>query len=194
MCFLEPQTSSQTNQGINLPPNLQLLPLNTMSIIKSPALRGGNSVPLDMRSFTIGQLMNMNLEHSEAFVYPRMFALHNLVNLPDAGTLLDTATSAKMAPAGAKCVPVSNDIMHPSAANSKELPQKSCVMPPQVGLSAAALTSDGAFLLDNAMGLFLWFGRAINPNMIQELFGIPGLEGIDTSQFRLNPKGLLPGA
>eukprot|EP00946_MAST-07B_sp_MAST-7B-sp1_P001496 g1496.t1 len=150
---------------------------------------GGNSVPLDMRSFTIGQLMNMNLEHSEAFVYPRMFALHNLVNLPDAGTLLDTATSAKMAPAGAKCVPVSNDIMHPSAANSKELPQKSCVMPPQVGLSAAALTSDGAFLLDNAMGLFLWFGRAINPNMIQELFGIPGLEGIDTSQLRLNPKG-----
>ena len=184
-----PQASSQANQGINLPPNLQLLPLNTMAIIKSPALRGGNTMPLDLRSFTIGQLMNMNLEQSEAFVYPRMYALHNLAKLPDAGTLLDTATAGDMAPQGAKCVAVSNAISNPKTAADKDTRQMSCVMPPQVGLSAAALTSDGAFLLDNAMGLFLWFGRAVNPNIIQELFGIPGLEGIDTTQLRLNPRG-----
>ena len=87
-----------------------------MAMIKSPALRGGNTVPLDTRSFTIGQLMNMSIEQSEAFVYPRMYALHNLATLPDAGTLLDTSTSSKMAPQGAKCVAVSHAIAHPAVA------------------------------------------------------------------------------
>ena len=66
---------------------------------------------------------------------------------------------------------------------------KSVVLPPQVGLSAAHLTSNGAFMMDTALCIFLWFGRAIAPNVIQDLFGIPGLEGIDTTQLRLNPGG-----
>ena len=63
------------------------------------------------------------------------------------------------------------------------------VMPPVVGLSAAHLTSNGAYLMDCGLTMFMWFGRAINPTVVQHLFGIPGLEGIDTSQLRLNPGG-----
>lgn len=62
-------------------------------------------------------------------------------------------------------------------------------MPPLVGLSAAHLTSDGAYLMDCGLNMYMWFGRAVNPSIIQNLFGIPGLEGIDTSQLRLNPPG-----
>jgi hypothetical protein len=62
-------------------------------------------------------------------------------------------------------------------------------MPPVVGLSAAHLTSNGAYLMDCGLTMFMWFGRAINPTVVQHLFGIPGLEGIDTSQLRLNPGG-----
>merc|ERR1719424_555964 len=62
-------------------------------------------------------------------------------------------------------------------------------MPPLVGLSINHLTSDGAYLMDCGLTMFMWFGRAINPTVVQHLFGIPGLEGIDTSQLRLNPGG-----
>ena len=58
-------------------------------------------------------------------------------------------------------------------------------MPPLVGLSSNHLTSDGAYLMDTGLSMFMWFGRAVSPSVISHLFGIPGLEGIDTSQLRL---------
>jgi len=73
----------------------------------------------------------------------------------------------------------------------------SIVLPPEVNLTAAYLTSDSAYLIDNGVTFFLRVGRALPPSFLQELFGIQSLEKVDTRQLRLldsstsDPKSLL---
>ena len=62
-------------------------------------------------------------------------------------------------------------------------------MPEQMGLTAERLSSDGAFLLDNGVDIFMWFGRAVSPKLISSLFGLDTLDGIDCSQLRLEQEG-----
>mgnify|MGYP006089243911 FL=1 len=152
---------------------MSLLPLYIMAMIKSPALRGGNTISLDQRSFVIGQLLNMPLDQSMSFVYPKMYAIHTLTSGPG-GTIVSEASKE----------PETLSIQDYRARTAGHV-----IMPPLVGLSAAHLTSDGAYLMDTGLTMFCWFGRAVSPSVIQNMFGIPGLEGIDTSQLRLNPGG-----
>ena len=67
-----------------IPVTLQLLPLYSMSLQKCLALRGGNEVRTDERAYVHQLLMNMDIEESKVFVYPRMFSLHDMAS--DAGT------------------------------------------------------------------------------------------------------------
>jgi hypothetical protein len=54
-------------------------------------------------------------------------------------------------------------------------------MPRQApNLSGESLTSDGAFLLYDGVETFLWFGRAVPPGLLEALFGVLTLEGVDT--------------
>ena len=41
----------------DLPPNMSLLPLYIMGMIKSPSLRGGNVMSLDQRAYIIGKIV-----------------------------------------------------------------------------------------------------------------------------------------
>jgi hypothetical protein len=52
--------------------------------------------------------------------------------------------------------------------------------------------SDGIFLLENGVALIMWVGRAANRALVHSLFGVPTLEGIDTSSVLLRPAE--PGA
>ena len=65
----------------------------------------------------------------------------------------------------------------------KLLGKQAVEMPEQMGLTAERLSSEGAFLLDNGVDVFMWFGRAVSPKLIQDLFGLDSLDGIDCSQF-----------
>ena len=167
-------------------------------------------MPLDQRAFIIGQLMNMPLEQSMSFVYPKMYEISMLCNDPTSGTVVEQAGETTRAitangkTQGKKCTPyavltaVLCTVEYTDVPRCLSLCSHSVlslfspgyvVMPPVVGLSAAHLTSNGAYLMDCGLTMFMWFGRAINPTVVQHLFGIPGLEGIDTSQLRLNPGG-----
>jgi len=167
-----PNMQQQNNSPGDLPPNMLLLPLYVMAMIKSPALRGGNTISFDQRSFVIGQLMNMPLEQSASFVYPKMYAIHTLTS-GSGGTMHQEASKE----------------LETLSITDDGKPMGHVAMPPLVGLSSNHLTSDGAYLMDTGLTMFMWFGRAVSPTVVQHLFGIPGLEGIDTTQLRLNPGG-----
>ncbi|RLN69823.1 hypothetical protein BBJ29_001459 [Phytophthora kernoviae] len=148
---------------LHLPESLQLLPLYIMSLLKNSTLRGGTDLSVDERTFLQYELNNMPVELSRVFIYPRMFALHNMP--PEAG------------------LPAVED--QPSAEGSKGASVKSIVLPPVINLSIERLQCDGVFLLDDTLNLYLWVGRSAPPELLGSIFGIPSMEGVDCSQLKL---------
>ena len=147
-----------------IPENLKLLPLYTLATMKNVAFRGGTDVHPDERVHAMHRLNNMDVTASKHFVYPRMFSLHNMsssAGLPSAGN----ATSEKVA-----------------GKNLIELPSV-------LDLTIDRLASNGIFLLDNGLDMFLWVGRSSDPAILNSLFGTNSLEGVDMSQVQLQTSG-----
>jgi protein transport protein SEC24 len=148
----------------SIPENLKLLPLYTLATMKNVAFRGGTDVHPDERVHAMHRLNNMDVTASKHFVYPRMFSLHNMsssAGLPSAGN----ATSEKVA-----------------GKNLIELPSV-------LDLTIDRLASNGIFLLDNGLDMFLWVGRSSDPAILNSLFGTNSLEGVDMSQVLLQTSG-----
>ena len=104
----------------------------------------------DERAYIHALVNNMPIPQSIPFIYPRMYALHNM---------------------DAKCgtiVAVDEDGEGPPGS-LKLLGKQAVEMPEQMGLTAERLSSEGAFLLDNGVDVFMWFGRAVSPKLIQDL-------------------------
>lgn len=147
---------------LHLPDSLQLLPLYIMSLLKNSALRGGTDLSVDERAFLQYELNNMPVELSRVFIYPRMFALHNMP--PEAG------------------LSASKD----EGENSVEdVSTSHIVLPPVINLSIERLQCDGVFLLDDALTLYLWVGRSVPHEILESLFGISSMEGVDCNQLKL---------
>lgn len=100
----------------------------------------------------------MDTAESKVFVYPRMLSLHDMGS--------DAGEAALDAPDGPTAGP--NKIRLPAAVN----------------LSHERLTSEGVFLLENAVDLFMWIGRAVSPAIINTLFGVSSIENVDISLVR----------
>ena len=62
-------------------------------------------------------------------------------------------------------------------------------LPATVALSAEALNPGGAYLLDNGVEMYLWLGRAVPPQLLQALFALPSLDGVDLAGLVLTPQG-----
>ena len=95
------------------------------------------------------------------FIYPRMFALHNMP--PEAGLPAAEAQTTE---------------------DAQGTDATSIVLPPVVNLTIERLQCDGVFLLDDALSLYLWVGRSAPPELLESLFGVPSMEGLDCSQVR----------
>jgi len=65
-------------------------------------------------------------------------------------------------------------------------------LPPTLPLSASSLLTDGAFLLEDGVGLTLWVGQKVPTEFLQQAFGWPTLEGVDASALRLLPPDSTP--
>lgn len=169
---------------LQLPESLQLLPLYVvraayvgslllhwkseligvclqMSLLKNSALRGGTDLNPDERVFSQYQLNNMPVPDSRVFIYPRMFALHNMP--PEAGLPLpeDQALTQQE---------------KPIAGSSR------VVLPPVINLSIERLQCDGVFLLEDSVTLYMWVGRSAPPAFLTSLFGFPTMDGVDCKQ------------
>lgn len=86
-------TTSSTGQLI-LPEALKLLPLYTLALQKSIALR--SDTPADERVAFLSQQLSKSAAHSVPAMYPRMFALHLLVS--DADTPAEAVTASSPMP------------------------------------------------------------------------------------------------
>jgi len=149
---------SQTE--VQLPASLQLLPLYAMSLQKSIAIRGGADVRIDERAFSHQLVFNMDVPESIVFVYPRMFSLHNMGI--DVGVPTDNPDEPAAGP---------DRIRLPAILN----------------LSSERLTSDGIFLLENGHEMYMWIGRAVSPAILNTLFGVSSLEGMDMATVGVLP-------
>ena len=150
-----------------VPENLRLLPLYTLGLLKNVAFRGGTDVHPDERVHAMHRLNGMDVSASKHFVYPRMFAVHDMP--PSAGLPSSSA-------------PSDGDDEGVAGPDRIELPSA-------VTLTVDRLTSGGVFLLDNGLDTFLWVGRSSDPSLLTSLFGVSSLEGADMGQIRLLTSG-----
>lgn len=105
----------------------------------------------------------MPVNQSRVFIYPRLFAMHNLpsqcgIVAPEGKALEDGCTTA-------------GDL-------------KICI-PPVINLSVERLSSDGIFLLEDTRMMYLWVGRTVNPGLLTSLFGISTMEQVDCASLQL---------
>ena len=147
-----------------IPDNLKLLPLYTLALIKNIAFRGGTDVHPDERVQAMDRLNTMWVEDSRHFIYPRMFSIHNM----DA--------------AAGKTAPIDDTDEDREDVSSKYAGRNKVVLPHVVNLSVERLSSDGIFLLDNGVDMFMWVGRSVDPVVMSSLFGMETFDGIDTSK------------
>merc|ERR1719343_1340585 len=64
------------------------------------------------------------------------------------------------------------------------------VLPKVVTLSVDNLSSDGVFLLDNSVEMYIWAGRSVDPAIMSSLFGIETFDGVEqSSQVQLRESG-----
>merc|ERR1719387_2904308 len=55
------------------------------------------------------------------------------------------------------------------------------MMPPMLNLTSESMTQDGVYLLENGEEILMWIGRAVSPNWLQAVFGIPAIEQLDVT-------------
>ena len=139
--------------------NLNLLPLYTLALIKNVTFRGGTDVHPDERVQFMQYLSGMWINEGNYFMYPRMFSIHDMD--PNAG------------------LPYSG----PEEDEDEDIyaGRNRIVLPKVVTLSVDNLSSDGVFLLDNSVEMYIWAGRSVDPAIMSSLFGIETFDGVEQS-------------
>ena len=150
----------QAASAVELPSTLGFLPLYSMSLMKNVTLRGGAEIRLDERAFFHMLVQNMNVEDSILFIYPRMFSIHDM---PD--------------DAGVPCDNPDEDTKVAGPFNTR--------LPGTSNLTSENLSPDGVFLMETGSDLFMWIGSQANPLVMNNLFGVPSLAGVDMSQVQV---------
>jgi protein transport protein SEC24 len=151
----------------HIPETLRLLPLYTLAMMKNVAFRGGTDVHPDERVQAHHLINQMWTSTSVHFIYPRLFALHNME--PDAGYPFEETT---------------DDSPKETFAGRDHI-----LLPKVLSLSVDSLSSDGVYLLDNGVDCYVWVGRSADQNVVNSLFGTPSLEDIDPAQITLQTSG-----
>jgi len=156
------------NEEKPIPENLQLLPLYTLAMMKNVAFRGGTDVHPDERIQAHRHIVSMWVDQSKHFIYPRLFSIYDMgdnvgysvEDLPDGGG--DDAVVAGR-----------NRILLPEVLN----------------LSADNLSSNGVYLLDNGIDMYLWVGSQADLDILGSLFGVQTLEDVDPNQLEVLTSG-----
>nr|CCA24681.1 protein transporter Sec24 putative [Albugo laibachii Nc14] len=149
-------SSSLAGQLI-LPESLKLLPLYTLSTLKSVALRpnvtgsasrGFVDVRADDRVMMLGLLNTLPVEWSVSAVYPKLYRLHDMAE---------------------ECGSFDEDGQF--------------LLPLQLPPTAEKLEEDGLFLLHSAMCCYLYIGPRVNGEVLTALFGT---DQVDTAEKTLS--------
>ena len=166
----QPQQGQPGQDGALLPDNLSPLPLLALGLQKCTLYRGGEAIRSDERASLVYKMLTMPVPASTVFASPLLFGLHDLPDdcgRPDASVPLpvDPATGAPL----------------PGAAAPIKLP-------PSLPLTSEALNPGGVYLLDNGVETYLWIGRGAPGGLLQALWGVTSLDGIDPATLTLPPQ------
>lgn len=143
------QQAQQQGQR-RVPQSLKLLPLYAMALQKT-ALLCGTQVPTDLRVYLMHRLNIMSVASTRVFIYPRMYALHNMP--PEAGLPAPAAQHGE------------------GNAHVK--------MPVLCNLTNESIRSDGVFLMENGLHIMVWVGRAVAPQTLRDIFGVDHVDEIN---------------
>jgi len=131
-----------------------------MALQKNIVFRGGADVHPDERASHMAILRGMWISESRHFIYPRMFSVHDM----------DGRVGTELA----------------EVEEGEEVcGMNNILLPEVVDLSVENLKSDGIFLLDNSVEMYLWVGRAADAAVLSSLFGTSTLEGADMSNVKI---------
>lgn len=151
-----------------IPDNLQLLPLYTLALMKNVAFRGGTDIHPDERIQAHRQMISMWVAQSKDFIYPRLFAIHSMEE--------NVGYSVEDLPNGG-----GEDAM--TAGRNRIL------LPTVLNLTVDQLRSNGIYLLDNGIDMYLWVGRAADISLVGSLFGVQSLDDCDLNQLEVLTSG-----
>ena len=153
--YTVPQGPQDDGEEKPVPANLELIPLYTLAMMKNVAFRGGTDVHPDERIQAFHNIYSMWTNVSKYYIYPRLFSLHNMS--ADAGHPCDD-----------------DDVSDESIAG-----RNNTLLPDTLPLSVENLSSDGIYLLDNGVEMYIWVGRSADQNLVNSLFGSPTLDNVD---------------
>jgi protein transport protein SEC24 len=159
--------ASATDAAAMLPDNLALLPLYSMALQKCTLYRGGELVRSDERAALVYRMLTMPTVSSRPYVYPRLMSLHDMEE--GAGRPDPARAGEELNPAGVPGLESGPAVALPGAHN----------------LSAERLTPGGVFLLDDGVETYVWVGRAAPAGLLQALFGVPSLDGLNPAALTL---------
>lgn len=148
-----------------IPENLSLLPLYVLALMKNVAFRGGTDIHPDERVQAFHLLQGMGVNEAKNYIYPRLFALHEMGE--DAG------------------FPSEDEYADPD----RVVGRNRILLPPASNLSIDSLSSEGVYLLDNGVEMFLWVGRNADLNILGSLFGMHSLDDVDPNQLSVQKTG-----
>jgi protein transport protein SEC24 len=134
-----------------MPEQLKLLPIYLLCAHKSDALVAGTNVRIDERVQCVFDMMSMPLQRLLGFLYPRMFAVHNLLAHPNAGIISETT--------GQCFLPT--------------LMQLTCEVVMSHGIYV--LHDQQARLV------YLWLGSQVSPKISAQLFGVDDAAAVGVS-------------
>ncbi|CAD6890891.1 unnamed protein product [Tilletia laevis] len=136
-----------------LPESYKLFPLYALAINKLKAIKGGN-VTSDVRVYYMRILQSLGTGQTMALLYPRMIALHTMAD--------DDGFPIKLAQPDGSTV---------DGARIKS--------PPLMRLSYLWMEQHGAYLIDNGDMCILWLGADVNPQLLEDLYGVNSLDELD---------------
>lgn len=138
------------------------VPLLQMSLQKSPLFRGGADIRTDERAKLIYRLLTTDKRLTMRYAKPLLLAIHSMSS--QAGTPL---------PAGA------------DATGVRFTGNRRIVLPESEPLRSSALQADKLLLFDDGSEMYLWVGGGVSPALLEALFGVGSLDGINVSQMIL---------
>lgn len=159
--YTVPQGPQDDGEEKPIPANLELIPLYTLAMMKNVAFRGGTDVHPDERIQAFHNIYSMWTNVSKYFIYPRLFSLHNMS--ADAGHPCDDGDASDESISG----------------------RNNTLLPDTLPLSVENLSSDGIYLLDNGVEMYIWVGRSADQNLVDSLFGSPTLDNVDPTTVSL---------
>ncbi|KAK0546729.1 COPII coat Sec23p-Sfb3p heterodimer component [Tilletia horrida] len=136
-----------------LPESYKLFPLYALAVNKLKAIKGGN-VTSDVRVYYMRILQTLGTGATMSLLYPRMIGLHNMADDDGFPIKLAQPDGSTVEGARIKC-------------------------PPLMRLSYLWMEQHGAYLIDNGDMCLLWLGADVNPQLLEDLYGVNSLEALD---------------